>query len=67
MQMAADSDADAMATDAQDRAVAAADSGGMEAVAEQANDDTRPAAKAATCGVCNTEPPKYKCPRCYLP
>ncbi|KAK0386413.1 hypothetical protein NLU13_6250 [Sarocladium strictum] len=24
-------------------------------------------AKPATCGVCNTNPPKYKCPRCYMP
>ena len=35
---------------------------------EQSGGDARAqSSKAATCGVCSTEPPKYKCPRCYMP
>lgn len=31
------------------------------------DDAPAPAPKPSLCGVCNVNPPKYKCPRCYLP
>ncbi|KAF4460847.1 zinc finger domain-containing [Fusarium albosuccineum] len=40
-----------------------------EAVEAEGDGDATPAAtsKPSLCGVCNVNPPKYKCPRCYLP
>lgn len=34
---------------------------------EEAGLAETPPVKRALCGVCNENPPKYKCPRCYLP
>ncbi|KAH7156123.1 hypothetical protein EDB81DRAFT_603482, partial [Dactylonectria macrodidyma] len=34
---------------------------------DEADGAPAPAPKASLCGVCHVNPPKYKCPRCYLP
>lgn len=41
-----------------------------DSTSAQQNQSAQPAADQAdkaTCGVCQQAPPKYKCPRCYLP
>ncbi|KAI9158382.1 Zinc finger HIT domain-containing protein [Paramyrothecium foliicola] len=38
-----------------------------EQAQDTANATGTPAASASLCGVCHLNPPKYKCPRCYLP
>ncbi|MBE3042478.1 zinc finger HIT domain-containing protein [Candidatus Bathyarchaeota archaeon] len=35
--------------------------------AETPKDATKPEAKSTLCGVCDTNPGKYKCPRCRMP
>ncbi|KAH7273805.1 hypothetical protein MRS44_001316 [Fusarium solani] len=42
------------------------DTGAQDAPEATTGSDATPP-KPSLCGVCNVNPPKYKCPRCYLP
>lgn len=42
------------------------DTGAQDTAEATTSSDATPP-KPSLCGVCNVNPPKYKCPRCYLP